>query len=510
MFFQKKGTAPVAPDYSASNKQFDFYGYSACIDGWNIDGVDYHSGEDYLSVERIKEYKAAGMTIYFPQSAAAVNDDTAQDWENSRAKRALDYALEAGIDKVILNDYRIQRLTKQDFGTKEEIIEMANNGTIYEHEKYGLIGEGKQFATEADLDAFVEECLSLYKDHEAFYGIMLGDEPNFYHAESYGQMYRSIKRVSKKIGKDVYIQYNLNPIGIAFDPVMRQFHCPPLGNTDGLTNEQIIEKAYEGYIRLFMEKTGAKYIQYDDYPLYRKEYITNWYFFALQMVSKLAKEYGAEFYFVTQTFNKQQQEGDKYTYRNFTEADMRWLNNALVGFGIKQISYFTYFTKADNNAEHFEDGKSFITWHGEKTDMYYWMQKIMAEEQKLAPIVLNFEYKSSKIYSKPTEGLDLEYVRLQYPTPDFTEVTDVEFDKGAALVTELYDEEKGNHMYMVQNLIDPVKEFADPLQTVTLTFDSKYKYASVFVKGERTEVELKEGKLTVKQTEGEAVYVMPY
>ena len=134
----------------------------------------------------------------------------------------------------------------------------------------------------------------------------------------------------------------------------------------------------------------------------------------------------------------------------------------------------------------------------------------MAEEQKLAPIVLNFKYKSSKIYSKPTEGLDLEYVRLQYPTPDFTEVTDVEFDKGAALVTELYDEEKGNHMYMVQNLIDPVKEFADPLQTVTLTFDSKYKYASVFVKGERTEVELKEGKLTVKQTEGEAVYVMPY
>ena len=510
MFFCKKRTPPVPPDYSASNKQFDFYGYSALIDGWNIDGVDYHSGEDYLSVERIKEYKDAGMTIYFPQSAAAVNAEVAKDWENSRAKRALDYALEAGIDKVILNDYRIQSLTKQDFGTVDEIREMAKNGTIYEHEKYGLIGAGKQFATEADLDAFVEDCLSLYKDHEAFYGIMLGDEPNFYHAESYGQMYRSIQRVSKKLGKDIYIQYNLNPIGIAFSPIMREFHCPPVGNTDGLTEEQIIEKAYEGYIRLFMEKTGAKYIQYDDYPLYRKEYITNWYFFAQQMVSKLAKEYGAEFYFVTQTFNKQQKQDDKYTYRDFTEADMRWLNNALVGFGIKQISYFTYFTKADNNAEHFEDGKSFITWHGEKTEMYYWMQKIMAEEQKLAPIVLNFAYKSSKLYSKPTEGLDLEYVRLQYPTPDFTKVTDVKFDKGAALVTELYDEEKDNYLYMVQNLIDPVKNFAAPLQTVTLTFDSKYKYASVYVKGERAEVKLKKGKLTVKQTEGEAVYVMPY
>ena len=35
MFFCKKRRAP---DYSSSNKQFDFYGYSACIDGWNIDG----------------------------------------------------------------------------------------------------------------------------------------------------------------------------------------------------------------------------------------------------------------------------------------------------------------------------------------------------------------------------------------------------------------------------------------------------------------------------------------
>ncbi len=505
-FWKKEKNLPAPPDYSASNKQFEFYAYSALIDGWNIDGVDYHSGEDYLSVERIKEYKDAGMSIYFPQSAAAVNEEVAKDWKNSRAKRALDYALEAGIDKVILNDVRIQRLTKQDFGTKEEIIEMAKNGTIYQHEKYGLIGEGKQFATQDDLDAYVAECLSLYKDHPAFYGIMLGDEPNFYHAESYGQMYRSLKRVAP----EVFIQYNLNPIGIAFDPIMRQFHCPPVGNVDGLTNEQIIEKAYELYIRLFMEKTGAKYIQYDDYPLYRKEYITNWYFFALQMVSKLAKEYGAEFYFVTQTFNKQQKEGDKYTYRDFTEADMRWLNNALVGFGIKQISYFTYFTKADNNAEHFEDGKSFITWHGEKTNIYYWMQKIMSEEQKLAPIVLNFDYKTSKLYTVPTEGLDLEYVRLQYPTPDFTAVTDVQIDKGAALVTELYDEEKNNYMYMVQNLIDPVKKFANPLQTATLTFDKKYACAVVYVKGEREVVKLKKGKLTVKHTEGEATYVMPY
>ena len=50
---------PEGPDYSASTLQYDFYGYSACIDGWNIDGVAYDVEEDYLSVERIKEYKDA-------------------------------------------------------------------------------------------------------------------------------------------------------------------------------------------------------------------------------------------------------------------------------------------------------------------------------------------------------------------------------------------------------------------------------------------------------------------
>lgn len=503
-FWNKMKKVPANLDYSSSDKKFDFYGYSALIDGWNIDGVDYHSGEDYLSVERIKEYKDAGMTIYFPQTAAAVNEETAKDWENSRAKRALDYALEAGIDKVILNDTRIQSLTKKSFGTTEEICEMKRNGTIYQHENYGLIGEGKQFATEAELDAFVADCLSLYKDHKAFYGIMLGDEPFFYHVESYGQMYRSIKRVAP----DAYIQYNLNPISIAF-PDSREKYCAEVEGIEGLTVEESTEKIYEGYLRSLMDKTGAKYVQFDMYPLYREEYLSNWYFFALQMVSKIAKEYGAEFYFVTQTFNFIQKDDGK-KFRDFTEADMRWLNNMLVGFGIKQISYFTYFTKADNNAEHFADGKSFLTWHGEKTPMYYWMQQIMSEEQKFAPIVLNFEYKTSKLYRKETEGLDLEYTRLQYATSDFTNVKNVEIDMGAALVTELYDKDKDNYLYMAQNVIDPHTKYGTENQKITLTFDSKYTHAVLFERGEKRVVKLKKGMLTLTHKAGDATYVIPY
>ncbi|MCQ2399797.1 MAG: hypothetical protein MJ072_04760, partial [Clostridia bacterium] len=443
---------------------FDFYGYSACINGWNIDGKDYNVDEDYLSVKRIKEYKDAGMTIYFPQAAADVTDETAKDWEHGTAKRALDYALEAGIDKVILRDVRLQTLSKTSFGTAEEVEAMIKDGPVYDHPNYGLVGKGKRFATEKDLDKYVAECMSLYKDHKAFYGIMIGDEPCFYHAKSYGEMYRSIKRVCPK----AFVQYNLNPItaGITRKRCTQTF--PPIEGADGLDEAELMIKGYDAYVRLFLDSTGADYIQYDQYPLYCADHINNWYVFGLQMVSEIAKEYKADFYFVSQTINTSDENNPNV--RVFSDADLRWLNNMLVGFGIKQISYFTYFTKADNNAEHFKDGSCFITWRGEKTDIYYWMQRIMKEEQKFAPTVLSFGYSTSKVYVKPTAEFDVGHVKSVFQTPEFKNPVEVDVDKAVALVTELYDGEKGNYLYMVQNIIDPHHTAADGTQTVTVAF----------------------------------------
>ena len=498
---------PDGPDYSASTKQFDFYGYSALIDGWNIDGVQYTPKEDYLTVERIKEYKDAGMTIYFPQSAAAVSESVAKDFEKSAAKKALDYSLEAGIDKVILNDYRIQSLTKANFGSEAQIKGMVADGSIYNHENYGLIGEGKKFESEEALDEFVEDCLSLYIDHEAFYGIMLGDEPFFYHSKSYGEMFRSIKRVSEKLGKDVYIQYNLNPIGIADGEETRSWRCPPLEDTEGMSETEKMIAAYDAYLRLFMDETGAEYLQFDHYPLYSAEKVMEIYLVGLQIAAKVAKDYDVDFYFVTQTFNMTD---GSTVRRTLSEADMYWLNNMLLGFGVKQVSYFTYFTKADNNTEHFKDGQSFLTWEGEKTDIYYWMQKIMAEEQKFAPTILNFDYVTSQVYKSSTTVFNFAHVMYKLDTPAFAKVTNVDVNKEVALVTELYDDEKDNYMYMFQNVIDPMKKGSKAYQTITATFAEEYKYAAVYVKGERTLVALDNGTLTMKHKPGEATYVIPY
>jgi hypothetical protein len=147
---------------------------------------------------------------------------------------------------------------------------------------------------------------------------------------------------------------------------------------------------------------------------------------------------------------------------------------------------------------------------GEKTNIYHWMQQIMAEEQKLAPTILNFEYQTSKIIMKMPTIFNSNYALRTIETPDFKALTNVEINKEVALVTELYDEAKGNYMYMVQNIVDSTCKGSKAYQTTVLTFGEQYKYAAVYEKGEQRLVKLDNGTLTLKHKAGQATFVLPY
>ena len=134
----------------------------------------------------------------------------------------------------------------------------------------------------------------------------------------------------------------------------------------------------------------------------------------------------------------------------------------------------------------------------------------MAEEQKFAPTILNFDYVTSQTYRSQNTVFPFGHVMYKIDTPAFTKVTNVDVNKEVALVTELYDDETGNYMYMFQNVVDPMKKGSKAFQTITATFAKEYKYAAVYVKGERTLVALDKGTLTMKHKPGEATYVIPY
>ena len=96
------------PDYSRYNDQMDFYAYSAANDGtMTYDGTTTVIGESLLTVEQFKLYKEAGLNIFFPQSKAIIMEDQEANptirrdsWE--KAKKVVDNAVEAGLDRTIL------------------------------------------------------------------------------------------------------------------------------------------------------------------------------------------------------------------------------------------------------------------------------------------------------------------------------------------------------------------------------------------------------------------------
>ena len=69
----------------------------------------------------------------------------------------MDKALATGMQKVIVSDY-----------------------CLYDFIKEGsIIGEGKEFPNEAELDRHIRSCMKDYPKHGAFYGVQLPDEPKY-------------------------------------------------------------------------------------------------------------------------------------------------------------------------------------------------------------------------------------------------------------------------------------------------------------------------------------------
>lgn len=488
-----------APDYSQYTHTFNSYAYSGPNNGtYRIDDVVYDTGVNLMTEEHLGDYKAVGLNIWLPQSDLNISSGYNESvWENE-IKPYMDMAHKLGL-KVILNDQNIQWLSYQNCPLIGE-----DDPTTEEKEAYG-------FADEAELDAFIAKCSALYKDHPAFYGLMLGDEPRPYKVTAYGQTYASIRRV---LGDDVFIQYNLLPGDVGYHEDARFPELTEEEDDPNFTEYERTLKQYEKYLNLFLDALpGIGYLQYDDYPVHNGFYDED-YIASLQVAAKVAAERGLELHIVSQTFSMYTSGPDSFLHwKAPTKQDLQWMNNILLGFGVKEIHYYTYVTRGSSrtDGEFFIDGASFITRMGEKTQVYHSMQEILANNQKFAPVIKQFDYQGSKSYRVRPNNFDVTQVGTMDNSYVFKKLKDVSINKEIAMVTELYDSDNDNYMYMVMNMLGSGCEGSRAFQTTTLTFSSEYTHVVVYKNGVGTPQKLEAGnKLTVKLAAAEAVYVLPY
>lgn len=487
------------PDYSSYSHQFGYYGYNSAYNGtYKIDGSVYNVGENFLTAEQFKLYKDCGFTYFYPGSVLKVEAENAaypgireESW--GRVKGYIDLLVESGLDKTYLYDEGLSWL-----GLKSN---------------RSLIGEGNEyeFHSEEELDAKVYDMVKMYADYPGIWGITMADEPKYEWVESYADLYKSINRVNEKYGLNIHIQYNLNPLVTNSDNVFDNYY-PHVEGTDTRTFENCFIR-YKKYITDFMDAMQPDFIQYDQYPLRvrnGKEYVQQEYIPCLQYVAGVARDRNIDFHCVTETF--EMKNDGVVTTRKINEKEAKWLNNILVGFGVNEISYFTYYTQNENTTEgeSFLDGSSFVNYYGQTTEIYDFMKKIMADNQKFAPTVLNFDYQASKVINQTPMNYANDHIVYVDNSATFVKLKDVSVDKECALITELHDKENDRYMYMLMNIVDPAIQGSKVYETITADFGSEYKYAVSYRDGESVLYKLENGKMSIKAAPGEASFIIPF
>ena len=446
-------------DYSNCKNKMEQYAFVCPTNGEYSDENGAGKNPDNRTQERFDEYKACGFDVLLILG----NDKySGEDFNSSQLKKNLDMAYKSGL-KTVVYDSRLHDLSARD---------KAIVGDVY--------------ASMEELTAFVKECMTPYMSHPAFYGVTLYDEPRFMHLPAVGEITRAVKAVDENI----FVHTCLLPYFASVDYGLLDFRT----SCDGAGDEETTT-AYKRYIGEHLDRTGANYVAYDNYPIFYSRGETTicfTYFHNLQMTTNVAKAHGAKIDLTIQTYADFKSE-----MRWCDEDDIRFQAMAALAFACCNISYFTYwmFPWRTNSGicQAIMDDK------GNKL-CYYETQRVNELCQKLYAVTSNFEYAGTNLYTTGEEPQLFELVERE----DFESIKSVNASV-PTLCNRLFDKERGVEAFMLVNSSDPYKKLND---VVEIEFNNKSK-AVVYVNGTPEYIGLDDGKLSLNISCGDGVIIIP-
>lgn len=469
----------------------NFYTYS--MPGTNVDAL--------RTQEAFQTYVDCGFTVFHLTGKNAFCLNGEEPWETSNAKKCFDFAQKLGIKRIILRDHRLIDIIQDQ----------------------ALIGDGCLFATEAELDAYVRRCMKDYAYEKGFYGLGLRDEPTYRHITAYGEVYRAIKRVAKEFGyENLYVQVNLNPM------------IGPASHTWCADVTEIDEKtAYEGYLDSFFKATNADRISVDNYPFkpsYTGGRFLPGYYVCFQILQRKCQQYGAELSFVLQTFEAIHKTKPEATagWRRVSSVNEMYLQmNSALGFGVRDISFYTYETPketAESAMYRSDQGSSLVTDKGYPTRIYDFTKRVIAHAKGVESELCCRKWQGAKIsVSESLASVKDTYLKsegrvlnneLLPPSVDFENdhsfalLRECTFDRDVLLTTEFKGETQQAYMYMVCNVVDTTCKLDLAPMKISLHFEGCDK-AKIYKYSEWKEVSLKDGEYETQLALGEAVFIIP-
>lgn len=491
------------PEYKIedSGKTYESFAYGGTrgLNKFDIDGVVIENDIDFSSKEKLQEYKDAGFTVLF----MTFSDDE----ENLRV---MDIAHELGLKCIITDFWILDGVT-----TTGKLID--------ENNPYPIVG--RKFQNMDQLKEALKVELSVYCSHPAFFGLNLRDEPTIAYLEDYGDMYRGIRAAETELKKhdgtffkeeEIYLHANLLPLGI--NDAKAYWDDASTTGVDYTT----LGDAYNKYVRAFLAATGANHFSVDIYE-FRRDGIFPGFFSTMQMFRTACKEYGAEMTYVQQSFNTFT--GSTESYARITRAEMMSETYTSIGMGVTHFSYYTYLPYASQSINGTHTINHFMTWNGEKTNVYYYGQAAMKEAKFLSDIVYNYNWQGAKFIVNPNPD-EMRFGTAAYlgsradtntgtnapfdQSHEFTLVKNVTIDNDILLLSELKDEKNNMYMYMVQNVLNPRDAQVDVTDVnVSVEFDATYEWVAEISDGVINYVKLDNGVYKNTLAAGYATFIVP-
>ena len=531
------------PDYSQNTEVFDIWAYGATINDWyQVNEVRYYFEQGMIqSLETTKLHKDANFNMLFINYTFQYNASVAENaFEGSDMKKVMDWAYELGMpcivfhnslhglgsgttalidkDKAIveinkLYPNRVNYFDAYDYcksnhnnctscteeNRPDEVKECIGEEQTLE-ELYEKFASRSHYYSEKDLDTYVEISLRGLKDHPAFAGVTLHDEPTWDRLAQVGTAYRSIARVCNNdenpLNDNPHVMMNMLPFN------SHESHKPYFA--DG-GNKMTSEEAYKKYLELYYEEIGqyCGYFQYDDYPIMSDGSVLETYLFAHRMTSEFCKEKGLERRMVMQTCS--------YSSRRApSETDMYFQANVSQAFGNKEFSYYQYYPSANSGSGLPDETSYIVDRDGDPNPRYYWVKDINGEMLFNSKALMQFEYQGMTYKTKAPMPGGMAYAS-GLTNDDMAELKDYDFKVnlqagGMVLITELYDAKNDQYGYYVVNTGNTM--YSSELE-VTLDFGDN-QFVQIYQNSNIIDAKTDQGKAKIYLGSGRGAFVMPY
>ena len=416
--------------------------------------------------EYLEDYKAAGFNMH-----NMTEDDYAFTGENGEITEeyanAISLCEEMGLDVIIRNHHEdVQYFVNDD--DSERVYETVFGPLIYSIPIRNITTELVQMP--------------------AVKGFYMLDEPSY----DFINTVQPLIDWYNAYGGNTFFHINLNS---------------SYGNV--LFPQNTWEEYLDHYINTILKKVnGPKSLSIDYYPLKTtstdRNYVEEEYLYNYFVIAGLTKEMNDE---ITNANDKVQ---TGFCIQAYKEPNVRWLTssrdisfqtNMAAAFGAKTFEYYLYRGLSE------DDGMVGRTSH-KLNPLYYYVQTANQEMAGVADAILSFDWVGARVF----EG---NQIKDEYNQRAFELVKNLELEKFRMIkeadcrldtVISEFEDGENNVSYMVLNYSEPSLGQTD---FVNITFSENISKAVVYIKGERSVVDVKENMLTLEIGAGDAAFVYP-